>query len=328
MLQGLRVGHATDAALKSGVTVFLTDVPAVAAVHVGGGAPASRETDLLRPGNLVERVDAIVLSGGSAFGLAAADGVMTWLAARRRGFAVGSVHVPIVPGASLFDLTNGGDKSRLDAGEPVYRELGTAACEAAEDTPPRGSVGAGTGATTADLKGGFGFAESDLPDGSRVIAFAAVNAAGRVTLGSAPHFRAAAFERNGEFGGLGLPTTLPDDAAAPVLKSAAGPRANTTLAVVATDMALGRAEAKRLAIASHGGLALAIYPAHTPFDGDTIFTLSTGTHPLGGPAGLTALCAAATGALARAVACAVYAATPAPGDMLPTWSERYPTLGR
>ena len=324
VLPGLLVGHATDQALKSGVTVFLPEKPAIAAVHVAGGAPASRETDLLAPGNLVERVDAIVLSGGSAFGLSAADGVMAWLAGQGRGFAVGDIRVPIVPGASLFDLANGGDKERLRSDPLLYPALGRAACEAASENPAIGSVGAGTGATTADLKGGFGMAEAELPDGVRVAAFAAVNALGRVTIGSSPHFRAAAFERDGEFGGLGLPSPLPADAAEIVVKGHARPQESTTLAVVAVDCELTRAEAKRLAIAAHDGIALAIYPAHTPFDGDTVFALATGEKPLHGrPRSLIALGATAAATLARAIARAVYAAEPMPGDRLPTWRAHY-----
>lgn len=323
---GLRIGHATDVALKSGVTVILPDEPAVAAVHVSGGAPASRETELLTPGNTVERVDAIVLSGGSAFGLAAADGVMAWLAAEGRGFAVGNVRVPIVPAASLFDLANGGDKSGLapTAARSTYHGLGRAACEAAGRDVPVGSVGAGTGATTGDLKGGFGAAEVVLAEGTRVAAFAAANSVGCVTLGSTPHFRAGPFEKDREFGGLGLPSPLPADADALVVKRPLEPGANTTLAVVATDAALTRDQAKRLAIAAHDGMALAVYPAHTPFDGDTVFALGTGRRegPVD-PRGLLTLCAAATAALARAITVAVYTAEPAAGDRMPTWRERY-----
>jgi L-aminopeptidase/D-esterase-like protein len=330
-LPGLRVGHATDADLKSGVTVVLPDTPAVAAVQVSGGAPASRETELLRPGNTVERVDAIVLSGGSAFGLAAADGVMAWLAARGRGFAVRDVHVPIVPGASLFDLTNGGDKSGLapTSDGSLYRTLGAMACEAAGAAFEIGSVGAGTGATTADLKGGFGAAAGVLPDGALVAAYVVVNAVGRVTLGSTPHFRAAPFEVGKEFGGLGLPSPLPADAAVAVTKRTVDPLASTTLAVVATDCALSRGEAKRLAIAAHDGIALAIFPAHTPFDGDTVFALATGTRAwTGDRLVLMGLCAAATTTVARAIARAVHAAEAAPADVVPTWRERYHGAGR
>jgi L-aminopeptidase/D-esterase-like protein len=326
-IAGLKVGHATDARLKSGVTVFLPDAPAIAAVHVVGGAPATRETDLLAPGNLVERVDAIVLSGGSAFGLAAADGVAAWLAAAGRGFAIGDVRVPIVPAACLFDLLNGGDKKgvRQKGAVSIYAGLGEAGCATAVADAAVGSVGAGAGATVADLKGGFGAAATTLPDGARLAAFAAANAVGRVTLGATPHFRAAPFEQDDEFGGLGMPSQLPRDAAAVFVKGSAALGANTTLAVVATDCDLTRAEAKRLAIAAHDGLALAIFPAHTPFDGDTIFTMATGSRPLGAdrPRALAGLCAAAAATLARAVARAVYAAEPAEGDRLPTWRQRY-----
>jgi L-aminopeptidase/D-esterase-like protein len=323
---GLRIGHAADLAVKSGVTIILADEPAIAAVHVGGAAPATRETDLLRPGNTVERVDAIVLSGGSAFGLAAADGAMRWLAERGRGFAVGDIRVPIVPAACLFDLTNGGDKSQLtpDDVAPFYANLGFAACEAADKSAPLGSVGAGIGATTANLKGGFGAATATLADGATIVAFAAVNAVGSVTFGASPFFRAAAFEVGAEFGGLGLPSPPPSDAAEPMTKRPLSSQESTTLAVVATDRALTRAEAKRLAIAAHDGIALAIYPAHTPFDGDVVFALSTGREGAGsGPEGLAALCAAATSTLARAIAGAVYAAEPADGDRVPAWRERY-----
>ncbi len=324
MIGGLRVGHAADLHLKSGVTVLLPDEPAVAAVHVAGGAPASRETELLRAGNTVERVDAIVLTGGSAFGLAAADGAMRWLAEQGRGFQVGGVRVPIVPAAALFDLTNGGDKTRLRTDPLLYPNLARAACDAASNEVAIGSVGAGTGAATADLKGGFGMAEAPLEGGGRIAAFAAVNALGQVTLGASPHFRAATFERDREFGGLGSPSPLPPDAGRPVVKRRAIAGESTTLAVVVTDRALTRPDAKRLAIAAHDGLAMAIFPAHTPLDGDTVFALSTERHPREpGPEAMIELCAAAAATLARAIARAVYAAEPAPGDRLPTWRERY-----
>lgn len=323
---GLAIGHATDPDARTGVTVVLADRPAIAGVSVTGGAPATRETDVLRCANSVERVDAIVLSGGSAFGLSAADGVMRWLAARGRGFAVGAVRVPIVPAAALFDLNNGGDKSRLlgpDGTTPGYPALGPVACEAAKaDGYAVGSVGAGAGALTADLKGGFGAAAATLPGGAIIASFVAANPVGRVTLGSAPNFRAAPFEVGAEFGGLGLPASLPPDAGAVVTKGLREPRTNTTIAVVATDCALSRSQAERLAIAAHDGIALAVYPAHTPFDGDTVFALSTEMHALP-PGGLLDLCAAAASTLARAIAIAVHAATPQPGDPLPTWAARY-----
>ena len=330
---GIRIGHSADAALKSGVTVILPDQPVVASVHVAGGAPGTRETDLLRPESTIERVDAIVLSGGSAFGLAAADGVTAWLASQGRGYQVGPVRVPIVPAAILFDLLNGGDKSAIPGMEvpgmggktahSPYFDLGWQACEAAQPHTAQGTIGAGTGATTADLKGGFGAACDELSGGGSVTALVAVNAVGRVTFGDGPHFRAAPFERESEFGGLGLPAKPPADAV--VTKLDTRPRASTTLAVIATDLALTKAQARRLAISAHDGIALAVYPAHTPLDGDTVFALSTGEKPLAGDplAALTELGAAAASTLARAIARAIFEATPLPGDTVPAWQERF-----
>ena len=256
--------------------------------------PRHARPTCLQPGNSVERVDAIVLSGGSAFGLAAADGAMRWLAANGRGFPVGDMRVPIVPAAALFDLTNGGDKSAFPArAASLYAGLGEAACAAAVDGTQAGSVGAGIGATTADLKGGFGAATTTLLEGGTLAAFAAVNPVGRVTLGSTAHFRAAPFEIGGEFGSLGLPAKLPADAADVVTKRSVA-RTATTLAVVATDLSLTRGQAKRLAIAAHDGIALAIFPAHTPMDGDMVFAVSTGLRPpINDLEQLTELCAAA-----------------------------------
>jgi L-aminopeptidase/D-esterase-like protein len=327
---GIRVGHAADPALRSGVTVILPDEPAIAGVHVAGGAPGTRETDLLRPESTVEGVDAIVLSGGSAFGLAAADGVTAWLAGRGRGYQVGPVRVPIIPAAILFDLLNGGEKRAIPGmgnktGGSPYFDLGWQVCEAAGPQTGQGTVGAGTGATTANLKGGFGAASGNISGGATVTALAAVNSVGRVTFGDGPHFRAAPFEQDGEFGGLGLPAKLPADADTVVTKIDSRPRANTTLAVIATDLALTKAQARRLAITAHDGIALAVYPAHTPLDGDTIFVLSTGEKPLGGDplAALTELGAVAASTLARAITRAVVEATSLPGDTVPAWQERF-----
>ncbi len=330
---GICIGHAADAGLKSGVTVILPDEPAVAGVHVAGGGPGTRETDLLNPQSTVDRIDAIVLSGGSAFGLAAADGVTAWLAAQRRGYRIGPVRVPIVPAAILFDLLNGGDKAAIfgigdKAARSPYFDLGWQACLAAGPQTGQGTLGAGTGATTANLKGGFGAASDRLSGaatkGAIVAALAVVNAVGCVTFGDGPHFRAAPFERNGEFGGLGLPAeTL---AATPALtKLETRPRANTTLAVILTDLALSKAEARRLAISAHDGIALAVYPAHTPLDGDTIFSLCIGEKPLAGDrlAAMTELGAAAAGTLARAIARAIHDASPLPDDTVPAWRKRF-----
>jgi L-aminopeptidase/D-esterase-like protein len=316
---GLRVGNAADAGLKSGVTVVLCDEPAVASVHVMGGAPGTRETDLLAPEQSVQAVDALVLAGGSAFGLAAADGVMDGLAAMGRGVAVGTARVPIVPAAILFDLINGGDKA-WGATSP-YAALGRAALAAASDTFALGTIGAGAGATTANLKGGLGSASVRLPGGAVVAALVAVNAVGQATIGATPHFWAAAFETDGEFGGLGFPAPLPRDAAALRHKGQVHPLENTTIAVVATDAALTKAEAKRLAVMAHDGFARALWPSHTPIDGDLVFAVATGR--VHGPADMIEFGSAAAAVMARAIARGVYTATAAPGDLLPTWHDTF-----
>jgi L-aminopeptidase/D-esterase-like protein len=319
---GLRVGNADDARLKSGVTVVLCDQPAVGSVHLMGGGPGTRETDLLQPEFLIEAVDAIVLSGGSAFGLDSASGVMTALARVGRGYRVGTAAVPIVPAAILFDLLNGGDKAWGE--EPPYRYLGAAAYAAASGTFAIGTAGAGTGATTATLKGGLGSASVRLADGITIAALAAVNAVGSATIGDSGHFWAAPFEVGREFGGRGLPHPLPADAARVRLKgitSPGRPAENTTLAVVATDARLTKRDAKRLAIMAHDGFARALFPVHTPVDGDIVFTLATGK--AAAAPDLIALGSAAAVVVARAIARGVYEATPAPGDLLPTWRQRY-----
>ncbi len=327
---GLRVGQAEDTILKSGVTVILPDEPAVASVAIHGGAPGTREIALLEPHQTVGAVDALVLSGGSAFGLDAAGAVHTCLAAMGRGFQVGDANVPIVPSAILFDLINGGDKSFIrNPGESgldnPYRALGKAALEAASDIFELGSHGAGCGATTADLKGGLGSASSRLADGSTVGAIVAVNALGRATMGSSPYFWAAPFELGDEFGGLGLPAPRPADATKIVTKrDQARAGANTTIATVATDVKLTKAEAKRLAVMAQDGLARALWPAHTPMDGDLVFAISTGKRePQEMTSDLIQLGAEAAACLSRAVARAIFCATPAPNDTRPTWREKY-----
>jgi len=321
-IAGLTVGHATDDRLKSGVTVILTDAPTVAAGHVMGGAPGTRETDLLALEQTVGRVDAIVLAGGSVFGLDAAGGVVDALAAIGRGFAIGTARAPIVPSAILFDLLNGGDKDWGD--RSPYRDLGAAAYRACTKKFALGSVGAGTGATTANLKGGLGSASTRLPGGVTIAALAAVNALGQATIGSGPHFWAAPFEVGGEFGGLGYPAPFPPDAGKVVIKQRPVRDRNTVLAVVATDAPLSRGEAKRLAIMAHDGFGRALWPTHTPMDGDIVFALATGKMPLADPvAGMIELGATAVAVTARAIARGVFEATPAPGDTLPTWRERF-----
>ncbi|MBF9056822.1 peptidase T4 [Rhodobacterales bacterium HKCCA1065] len=313
---GLYVGHAQDDVIKTGVTVLTAERPFVAGVHIMGGAPGTRETALLSPERLVQEVDALVLAGGSAFGLDAASGVMDGLRAAGRGFAVGDQLVPIVPAAILFDLINGGDKAW---GQNPYAALGRAAFEAASPDFVLGTVGAGTGALTADLKGGLGSASVTF-DGITVGALVAVNALGRVTMGDGPQFWAAPFEMDAEFGGLG--TGAFDPSARPLVK---GHRDGaTTIAVVATDAALTQAQATRMATAAHDGMARAIYPAHTPMDGDLVFAAATGAQPLRDPLMDTLyLGNAAALCLSRAIARAVYEATPAAHDPLPTWAEKF-----
>lgn len=309
---GLRVGHAADPGLKSGVTVLTGDAPFACGVHVMGGAPGTRETDLLAPDRLVQEVDALVLSGGSAFGLAAADGVMAGLRAAGRGFAVGDARVPIVPGAILFDLLNGGDKGWT---ENPYPALGRQALDAAATQFAIGSEGAGTGAMTAQWKGGLGSASAVLAGGTTVGALVAVNALGSVTAPSG-QFWAGPWEIGAEFGGLGLGGPF-DPQAEPRPEKRQGEA--TTIAIVATDAALAKPTLTRLATAAHDGLARAIVPSHTPFDGDLVFAVSTGSRADADPFGLGH---AAACVLARAVARAVFAAAPAPGDRQPCWHER------
>jgi L-aminopeptidase/D-esterase-like protein len=317
---GVLVGNADDPRLASGVTAVVLDAPAVASIDVRGGGPGTRETALLDPAQTVQGVDAIALSGGSAFGLDAASGVQAWLAEQGRGFAVRSARVPIVPGAILFDLLNGGDKAwgRF----PPYRELGYAAAAAAGIDFPLGSAGAGLGATTVNLKGGLGSASAPCGDFT-VGALVAVNAVGSVVVGSGPWFWAAPFEHGAEFGGCGLPSPMPAGALTPLTKGT--PQASTTLAIVATDATLTKAEARRLAIMAQTGMSRAIYPVHTPLDGDVVFAVATGRQPAPDPAaGLTALGTAAANCLARAIARGVYAAAalPFPGA-LPAWRDRF-----
>lgn len=310
---GLRVGNAQDHRIKTGVTVLTADAPFTAGVHVMGGAPGTRETDLLSPDRTVQQVDALVLSGGSAFGLDAGSGVADGLAEMGRGFAIGPARVPIVPGAILFDLINGGDKSWSNN---PYKALGHDALKAASDVFDLGSVGAGTGANTATFKGGLGSASFRLPSGHSVGALLAVNALGSATVGDTGHFWAAPFEIGDEFGGLGPAPCFPNPDTARV-KGGAGE--NTTIGIVATDADLTQAQATRLAIASHDGLARALLPAHTPFDGDLIFAAATGKQDQ--IEDMTQLGHAAALCVSRAIARAVFAATPAPNDPYPCWSS-------
>lgn len=313
---GLRVGNAQDTTIKTGATVMTADAPFTTGVHVMGGAPGSRETDLLAPDKTVEQVDALVLSGGSAFGLDAASGVADALRAAGRGFAVADQLVPIVPGAIIFDLLNGGDK---DWPKNPYKSLGAAALSEAASDFALGSTGAGTGATTANLKGGLGSASLVLPSGHTVGAVVVVNALGSATVGDSAHFWAAPFEEGAEFGGLGPAHDYPGTAMPPTKLAS---HANTTIGIVATDAKLTKAQCTRMATAAHDGLARALVPSHTPMDGDLIFAATTGTRPLDVPLADTLyLGHAAAQCMARAIARAVYLAIPSEDDPLPCWQS-------
>ena len=310
---GISVGQATSEQVRSGVTVVLPDARAVCAVDARGGAPGTRETDALVAENLVDAVDAIVLSGGSVYGLAAADGVTAWLGARGRGYGMvarpGVPRSPVVPAAILYDLANGGDKAW--GTEPPYRTLGLRAVEAAHLDFDLGVAGAGAGAMAGELKGGLGSASVVTADGFTVGAVVAVNSFGSVVVPGSRAFWAAPFELDGEFGGvpIGDARAAPDDWG--LAKRNPAPGENTTIACVATDAILTPAQAKRLAIMAQDGLARAIRPAHAPFDGDVVFALATGRRSLLLDAAdftLARLGALAADTLARAIARGVYEA--------------------
>lgn len=314
---GLRVGNARDLALGSGCSVVVGEAPFVASVAVMGGAPGTRETDLLAPDKTAPGVDALVLSGGSAFGLAAAQGVMDGLHAMGRGFPVLSARVPLVPAAILFDLLNGGDK---EWPANPYPELGRAALAAAAPEFSLGSHGAGCGAQTAMHKGGLGSASLVLEDGVTVGALVAVNPMGSVMTPSGRHFWAAPFEVGDEFGGLGPEGAmglqpLPESRKLAAMMG----MGNTTIAVVATDADLSKGQCHRMAVAAHDGIGRAIVPAHSPMDGDLVFAAATGKVKLMAPdVQLAGIGHAASVCLARAIARAVWEAEPTPGDTFPT----------
>ena len=321
---GVRVGHADDEALASGVTAIVFDAPATASIDVRGGGPGTREDAALKPESTVEVVDGIALSGGSAHGLDAAGGIQAWLAEQGRGFRIREAVIPIVPGAICFDLLNGGNKAwgRF----PPYRDLGYAAARAAGADFALGSVGAGLGATTANLKGGLGSASARTEGGVTVGALAVVNAIGSVTVGDGPWFWAAPFEIGNEFGGRGLPPSFTPDMLKARLKG--GPAAtaleNTTLVVVVTDAMLTKAQARRLAMIAQTGMARAIYPVHAPLDGDVVFAAATGMKPVDPLFGLTELGMVAANTVARAIARGVHGATALPFlGALPAWSDRF-----
>ena len=343
-IDGLIVGNAHDKKAKTGTTVLTSARPFMAAVDVMGGAPGTRETDCLGTDKLVERVDALVLSGGSAFGLEAASAVANQLGRQGKGFPVGNVNIPIVPAAILFDFFNGGE---VIANGDLYRTLGASALDATAVDFALGSVGAGFGATTADYKGGLGSASLVLPDGSTVGALVAANPHGSAVIPGTGNFWAAPFEVGNEFGGRGvakpsMPLAIPENRKVKAFEELARRRGdsssqapaevspdapmNTTIAIVATDVKLSKAQLKRLAVAAQDGLGRALVPAHTAYDGDLIFSLSTGDRNMHDPvADAMLLGHAASICLTRAIARAVYEATADQDDTLPTWQSGFGT---
>ncbi len=306
---GLRVGQAHDASAMTGVTVILPDEAATCAVDVRGGGPGTRETDTLNDGGLIDKVHAIVLSGGSVYGLAAADGVCAWLGQKRIGYAPGPSPIPvspIVPSAILFDNANGGDK---DWGlEPPFRQLGIQACENAGHSLKLGKQGAGYGATAGIYFGGVGSA-SERIDRVTVGALIAANPVGSPYMPGTDCPWAWALERDGEFGGKRPPQDYILQAATDTkLAFLKGAGQSTVIGVVATNAALTQKQLKRISIMAQDGIAMAVQPSHTPLDGDTIFALSTGTQKCESPVALAEIGAAASRCVARALMRGVYEA--------------------
>lgn len=330
---GILVGNAHDARAATGVTVAVLEQSVVASVATLGGAPGDRAVTLLEPEMTRGMIDAVVLSGGSLYGLDAAGGVTAVLCRQGKGAQFGGLTLPVAVQAILFDLVNGGEKDWLAAPvekRPPYWDLGRDAALAAAQDFALGTAGAGYGATTVTSKGGLGSASTRTRRGFTVGALAAVNAIGSALIGDGPHFWAAPYEQGAEFGGLGWPQKIPPEALAVRFKGQPAPATATTIAMVATDATLSKAECKRLAIMANDGLAKALRPVHAPNDGDTVFAASTGRagppdYPPGGePPVLTELGTAAADCLARAVARGVYEATALPyKTAVPDWKTRF-----
>lgn len=309
-IPGLRVGHWTDRSAGTGCTVILCPQGAVAGVDVRGGAPGTRETEALLPEGLNVGIDAIVLSGGSVFGLDAAGAVTNWLAVNSRGYRLAGAPMvaPIVPAAILFDLTNGGDKNW--GAEPPYRRLAKSACETAAAQFKLGNAGAGYGGRAGAYKGGLGSASAVTDEGFEIGAVVAVNAFGSPVMAGSSTLWAWPFEQEGEMGyqnppRSGVSMELPDD-----IKRPPQPAQNTTIAVVAVNAVLNQAQAKRIAIMAQDGMARALRPVHTPVDGDVVFVMATGQRTLRDPVAvqLAHLGSIAADCLARAIGRAVFEA--------------------
>jgi D-aminopeptidase len=330
---GVLVGNAHDARVATGVTVAVFEKSVVASVATLGGAPGDRAVTLLEPEMTRGMIDAIVLSGGSLYGLDAAGGVTAVLCRQGKGAQFAGLTLPVAVQAILFDLVNGGEKDWLTQPvekRPPYWDLGRDAALAASPDFALGTVGAGYGATTVTAKGGLGSASARTRQGFTVGALAAVNAVGSALIGDGPHFWAAPYEQGDEFGGLGWPQKIAPEALAVRFKGQPAPATATTIAMVATDATLTKAECKRLAIMANDGLSKALRPVHAPNDGDTVFAAATGRagpphFPLAGdPPVLTELGTIAADCLARAIARGVYAATALPyTTAVPEWKTRF-----
>ena len=319
---GVLVGNSHDEIMKSGVTVFTSEKRFAAAVTVLGGAPGTRETDLLESDKLVEKIDAIVLSGGSAFGLDAATGVVDCLRKENRGYPLKDINIPIVPSAILADLFNGGDDQWK---ENPYRKLGKLAFNSISNSFKIGTIGAGYGATTNNLKGGLGSASIVLGNGATVGALVAVNPSGSVVTDGSNSFWASPFEIGDEFGGKEF---IPPKNIFTEYHRGDDTRKdnfsidNTTIAIVATDLELSKVELKRISVAAHDGMSRAILPSHTPYDGDLIFAVSTGRKKIKiNPNDIYNIGNAAAICLSRAIARGVYEAKSEKNDLLPTWKD-------
>ena len=309
LISNLRMGHAHDPIVKTGVTVILPDQPSLASVDVRGGGPGTREISALQDGGLIDHVHAITLSGGSVYGLGAADAVTAWLGQKGIGYPAGPAPIPvspIVPSAILFDNANGGNKDWGDT--PPFQILAIEACKSASDKTAEGAVGAGHGATAGLYTGGLGVATEQLGEIS-VQAIIAANPVGSPFLPKTKCPWAWKYERDGEFGQIKPPQDYvwsePEDTKLNFLRQAGQ---STVIGAVITDAALSRKQLKRLAIMAQDGLAMSVQPSHTPLDGDTIFSLSVGDKTCDTPVMLADLGAAAARATARALTRGVLAA--------------------
>ena len=322
---GLRVGHAEEHKVRTGTTVLIADEPFIAVADVRGGAPGSRELEVLDPINLVGTADAIVLSGGSVHGLDAASGVVAALRAMGRGFRMSPAAppAPIVPAAILFDLVNGGEKEWGE--ESPYRMLGRRAFKAAGENFALGNAGAGFGACAGAYKGGTGSASAITDDGFTVGALVAVNSLGSPLMPGTDVFWAFPFEQNGEFGGRRLKAAVASDLDLPFDMKGALPGANTTVAIIAVDADVSSVELKRIAIMAADGFARALRPVHTPFDGDIVLGVSTSKRPVGEPRArnLMRLGSIAADCLSRAIARGVYEAKTL--GTMKSYRELFPT---